>query len=68
MSYPDVIKAGELRQGDRVHTENPKVTRRILATFRGRHYSFIRLSVEGEETVRNVAIGQALAVIREGTW
>jgi hypothetical protein len=64
VSYPDVIHAGALRLGDRIYTERA-TTRQILATCWKPGYSFIGLSVEGEECSRSMPIGRALYVLRE---
>lgn len=64
MSYPDVIHAGKLRQGDRIHLENG-TTRKVLATFWKPGYSFIRFLVEGEPPPRSLSIGHSMYVVRE---
>lgn len=64
MSYPDVIHAGKLRQGDRIHLESG-ATRKILATFWKPGYSFIRFLVEDEPSSRSLSISHAMYVVRE---
>lgn len=64
MSYPDVIKVGDLRQGDKVFNEHGQ-SREVLATHWKLGYSFIRILVEGEEIARSLPIGQSCYVIRE---
>jgi hypothetical protein len=63
MSYPDVIHARELRQGDRIYTGSGR-KRLVLATFWKPGYSFIRVLVEGENHSRSLGIGEALYVER----
>lgn len=63
MSYPDVIKARDLRQHDRVY--GPKgEERRVLATCWKPGYSFIVVIVEGENIARRLPIGRAVFVRR----
>lgn len=68
MSYPNVIHAKELRQGDRVHTARASVTRRVLATCWKPGWSFIHILVEGDNEQRSLGIGEPVAVIREGNY
>lgn len=64
MSYPDVIKAAALRQGDRVYMGSG-ATRRVMATCCRPGYSFMRFLVEGENLARTMHIGAPVYVRRE---
>lgn len=66
MTYPDVIKAGDLRQGDFIHTDTGTV-REVLATCWKPGYSFIGFIVEGEQVSRQMPIGRAMQVRRQSS-
>lgn len=63
MSYPDVIRAGALRQGDRVYTARAE-RRMILATFCPVGTSFMRILIEGDNEPRLLPIGAVVYIER----